>query len=138
MGSRILLSLLVAAAFDVSAASRIDSLLPLRELPIAAQTDTPQASYARDERYEYLGTPDGLYRAERIASGPLERIAFAGDTINAIAVDGGALYVSRGLPHFSLWPEHTLLRSRDHGVTFEPVGAGLRSCVIAQCARERR
>lgn len=129
MSLRIAISLFVA--LDLHAASRIASLRLIRELAISAQTDTPQASYARDDRYEYLGTPDGLYRAERIASAPLERRAFAGETINAIAADGGALFVSRGLPHFSIWPEPTLLRSRDHGVTFEPAGAGLRSCVIA-------
>lgn len=130
MVSRILLSLLVAAAFDASAAFRIHSLLPLRELSLPSQTDIPSASYARDEQYEYLGTPQGLYRADRLASGSLERIAFAGETINTVAVDGDALYVSRGVPHFALWPEHTLLRSRDHGVTFEPVGEGLPSCIV--------
>ena len=112
----------------VLAALVVTSLRPIRELPVAAETDTPLVAYARDAEYEYLGTPDGLYRSPRIATMPLERIAFAGESINALTVDGDALYVSRGLPHFSLWPEHTLLRSRDHGVTFEPVDEGLRAC----------
>src|SRR6185436_10060373 len=92
----------ILLALDIHAASRIASLRPLGVLALPSQTDTPFASYARDEQYEYLGTPQGLYRAERIASATLERIAFAGDAINAVAVDGGALYVSRGVPHFSL------------------------------------
>ncbi|HJQ36063.1 MAG TPA: hypothetical protein VKB93_02885 [Thermoanaerobaculia bacterium] len=105
------------------------SLRPVGEVPMAAQTDTPLVSYSRDEEFEYLGTPDGLYRSPNIATTPLERIAFAGESINAVAFDGEALYISRGLSHFALWPEHTLLRSVDHGVTFEAVGEGLRSCI---------
>src|SRR4051812_2839189 len=104
------------------------SLRPVREIPVIAGTDTPLVSYTRDEEFEYLGTPDGLYRSLNIATMPLERIAFAGQSINALAVDGEALYVSRGLPHFALWPERTLLRSTDHGVTFQAIGDGLRAC----------
>ena len=112
----------------VLAALVVTSLRPIREIPVVPQTDVPLISYARDAEYEYLGMPDGLYRSPRVATMPLERIAFAGETVNAVAVDGETLYVSRGLPHFALWPEHTLLRSDDHGVTFQPADEGLRAC----------
>ena len=92
-------------------------------------TDTPQLAYARDDRFEYLGTPNGLYRAERIANGPLQLIAFGGEAVNAMAIEPGALYVSRGLLNFAGWPQETLLRSRDDGATFEAIASGLRDCI---------
>ena len=118
-----MLSLLLAATL-------VTSIQPLRDLPIGPGTDTPQLAYARDDRFEYLGTPNGLYRADRIANTPLELIAFGGEPVNAIAVDGDALYVSKGSLNFALWPEHTLLRSRDRGATFEAIDAGLYDCIV--------
>ena len=130
MVSRILLSLFLVTALDAHAAWTVRSLQHVRELAIETEIDTPQASYARDDQFEFLGTPNGLYRATRIANAPLQLIAFANESVNAVAVDAGVLYVSRGEPNFAVWPQHTFLRSRDHGVTFEPVGTGLQSCVV--------
>ncbi|HUP61119.1 MAG TPA: hypothetical protein VNA69_11935 [Thermoanaerobaculia bacterium] len=115
----------------ILAATVVTSLHPLREIAMDAGTNIPQLAYARDDRFEYLGTPRGLYRSERIASAPLEVIAWSGESVNALAVDDdGALYLSKGLENFALWPEHTLVRSRDRGVTFENVDAGLFSCIV--------
>jgi photosystem II stability/assembly factor-like uncharacterized protein len=125
MRLRLFLCLLLAPLLD---AATVVSLRPIRELTIVPAADTPLVAYARDDEFEYLGTADGLYRSTRIANAPLERIAFAAESINAIAIDGDTLYVSRGKPNLALATQPTLLRSRDHGVTFEAAGEGLRSC----------
>jgi|SRR5215212_6418317 len=41
----------------VVAALVIQSLQPIRKIPMAAQTDTPFVSYTHDADFEYLGTP---------------------------------------------------------------------------------
>jgi hypothetical protein len=114
----------------VVAALVINSLQPLQVLPVPSGGESYRvAPYARDASFEYLGTSDGLYRAPRLATGPLERIAFAGEEISALAIDDGVLYVGKGLRHYAVWPEHTLVRSRDHGSTFESADAGLYDCI---------
>ena len=53
-----MLELVLAAALSAS------SLTPVRDLsfPGYATHGMIHLSYAADDRYEYLGTPDGLYR----------------------------------------------------------------------------
>lgn len=98
---------------------------------MVAEETAATIAYARDDQFEYLATPNGLYRAPRLANGPLQLIAFAGESVNAVAVDAdGDLYAGRGLPFFAVWPEKTLLRSRDHGATFEAISEGLHDCIV--------
>ena len=116
----------------LAAALVIKSLQPLQELPLPDERDHVRvASYARDGSFEYLGTPDGLYRAPRTATGTPEKIAFAGEIVTALAVNGNTLYVAKGRSNYAVWPERTLLRSRDHGATFEPIDAELHNCIAA-------
>ncbi|HEX2121052.1 MAG TPA: hypothetical protein VHL59_05350 [Thermoanaerobaculia bacterium] len=123
--------MILIAAGEVRGATVIRSLQPLHELAMETDNSFAAIAYARDDRYEYLATPAGLYRATRLASGALELIAFPGESVNAVAVDAdGDLYVGRGLPFFAVWPQKTLLRSRDRGATFEAIGEGLHDCIV--------
>lgn len=109
----------------------IKSLQPVQEVPLPDEKDFIRvASYARDASFEYLGTPVGLYRAPRLATGTAERIAFADESVTALATNDGALYAAKGRAHFAVWPERTLLRSRDRGATFEPIDAELYNCIV--------
>src|SRR4051812_46067158 len=85
----------------------------------------PALSYARDGQYEYLGTADGLWRLT-----PFERIAFAGQRINALAVRDGKLYVGKQPTIEETSSDHTLVVSSDHGATFAPIDEGLRDLTL--------
>jgi hypothetical protein len=127
-------AVILAAALQAHGAVVIKSLQPVREIPFSL-TDSvvfERLAYARDAAFDYLGTPEGLHRVPRLASSaPLERIAFPGEMINAIAFDdSGAMYVAKGYSWYAVWQEHTLMRSRDGGATFTPVDAGLHDCVV--------
>jgi photosystem II stability/assembly factor-like uncharacterized protein len=114
----------------LAAALVIKSLQPLQELPLPDEKDHIRvASYARDDSFEYLGTPDGLYRAPRLATGTPEKIAFAGENVTAVATHEGTLYVAKGRSNYAVWPQHTLLRSRDRGATFEPIDVEFYFCI---------
>jgi hypothetical protein len=116
----------------VLAATVVTGLQPIREIHMDAGTDIPHLVYAHDASFEYLGTPRGLMRLNRGDWAPPELLRFDGESINALAFgDDGALYVSKGLANFAVWPEHTLVRSRDQAMTFESVDAGLFACVVA-------
>ena len=105
-------------------------LKTLQQVPVPPEQDHIRVTpYARDAEFEYLGTPDGLYRAPRLATGPMERIAFAGEIVTALAVSDGVLYAAKGRENYAVWPERTLLRSRDRGTTFEPIDQGLYHCI---------
>ena len=112
----------------------IKSLQPLQELPIEAGSDVPAYSYARDELFEYLATPDGLYRSSRLATTPPQLIAFAGEPIHAVAVHEGVVYSAKGgVNEAGTSPEHTLVRSTDHGLTFTNIDSGLLDCALPPC-----
>src|SRR5688572_1834215 len=111
----------------------IKSLQPLQTLTIEVP-DVPAYGYARDDQFEYLATPDGLYRATRLAAATPQRIAFAGENVHAVAVHEGALYVAKGEGNeASSSPQHTLVRSTDHGATFTNIDAGLLDCALQPC-----
>ncbi|HYR27427.1 MAG TPA: hypothetical protein VEU30_03125, partial [Thermoanaerobaculia bacterium] len=113
----------------------IKSLQPLHELPVDAGTNVPTYMYARDAQFEYLATPNGLYRAPRLATSVPQRIAFEGEAVHAVAVNEGALYVAKGaVNEAATHPEHTLLRSDDHGATFVNIDAALLDCALQPCA----
>ena len=123
-----MLSLIVAALV-------IESLQPVRQVPVDAGTEVPAYGYARDAEFEYLATPRGLYRAPRLATAQPELIAFAGETVHAVAVHGGALYVAKGTGNEAgTSPDHTLVKSIDRGATFTNIDAGLLDCSILPCA----
>ena len=88
----------------------------------------PALSYARDGQTEYLGTRDGLWRLA-----PLQRIAFPGQIINALAVHDGKLYVGKQPTIEGTSSEHTLVVSSDHGATFTSIDQDLRDCTLG-CA----
>ena len=121
-----MLSLLLIAQLSLK------SLEPFVQIPIASHLDPTHLEYAHDAQFEYLATPAGLYRAP-LAGGPLQRIAFDDAQIHAVAVDDGALYVLKGNGSSNTSPDHTLLRSTDHGATFTPIDAGLLDCAGEEC-----
>lgn len=109
---------------------------PVRTLDLAPATEATLISYARDSQYEYLATPNGLYRSERLLdpAEPLDVIAFEGRVVNHVAVENGALYVLLGNGFFSSSPDPVFLRSLDHGLTFEPRDHALRNeCTSGTC-----
>ncbi len=117
--------------FLVVAALVIESLQPLRTLEVPPHEQARGVfTYARDAQHEYLGTPRGLHRAERIATGTLERIAE--QPVTALAADANTLYVSYGLHSHAHGEGHTLHRSQDHGATFTPIDEGLLDCSLQQ------
>ena len=112
----------------------IKSLQPLQTARIEV-AEVPTYDYARDAQYEYLATPDGLYRSTRLATSPPQRVAFAGQSVHAVAVHEGALYVAKGaVNEASSSPTHTFVRSTDHGATFTNIDAGLLDCALQPCA----
>jgi hypothetical protein len=118
----------------IAAALVIKTLQPLQQLTIDAGTEVPTYGYARDAQFEYLATPQGLYRAPRLATAKPELIAFGGEAVHAVAVNDGAVYVAKGgVNEASTSPKHTLVRSRDHGATFENIDAGLFDCALTTC-----
>ena len=111
----------------------IKTLQPLETLPIEV-SEVPTYCYARDGQYEYLATPNGLYRAARLATSAPERIAFPGENVHAVAVHEGALYVAKGEGNeASSSAEHTLVRSTDRGATFTSIDAALLDCALQPC-----
>lgn len=119
-----MLALLLAALIDVQPAAAV-SLKPLQTINVAASRTT----YTRDEQYEYLATGGGLFRAPRLATGPLQRLEAAGDAANGVVVHDGTIYVLKG-HHEAQSPTPTLLRSRDGGATFETNADELRDCSL--------
>jgi hypothetical protein len=121
-----MLALVLAAAVSHLAVTGVQ---PVRELTFTAY-EIKHLSYAADERFEYLGTPGGLYRTESLLdpAKPLELIAFAGEGVRAVGVNGGALYVIKGVGNGLIAPDHTLMRSIDQGATFQAIDEGLNVC----------
>lgn len=131
-----LLTLLLASAIDVSATRyAVQGVRPVRELTRFPQAESLQSVYARDDQYEYLALPDGLYRSPRLGdpNQPFERIAFAGQTVYSVAVHDGRLYVLRGDGASTVVPLPTLLRSTDHGATFTSLSEKLQDCSFGSC-----
>ena len=94
-------------------------------LAVLHTLSAPALSYARDGQHEYLGTADGLWRLA-----PFERIAFAGQRIDALAVRDGKLYVGKQPTIEETSSDHTLVVSSDHGATFTPIDEGLRDLTL--------
>lgn len=131
-----LLSLVLASAIHPAAVRHgVQATQPVRELTRYSREESIQSVYARDDRFEYLGLPDGLYRSAALgdATRVMERIAFPGETIHSVAVHNGALYVLRGDWANSIVPRPTLLRSTDHGATFTSLSEGLETCIGSEC-----
>jgi hypothetical protein len=92
--------------------------------------DSPQLTYARDARYEYLGTPDGLWRSERLAdpNAPLTRVNFPSESIHDLLVQDERLYVGKGFATEAHSFPSTFIRSDDHGEGVVHLAEGLRDC----------
>lgn len=117
--------------FLLAAALVIESLQPLRTLEVPRhEQGFGVFTYARDGQHEYLGTPRGLYRTDRIATGTLEKIA--DQPVSAIAANANALYASFGLHNhaYGEGESHTLHRSFDRGATFVSIDEGLLDCSL--------
>lgn len=114
----------------------ITSVEPLQEIRIDSATVVPTYGYARDAQYEYLATPQGLYRAPRLASSTPELIGFGGEAVHAVGVsDSGALYVAKGTGNEAgTSAGHTLVKSVDHGASFINIDAALLDCSLQTCA----
>jgi hypothetical protein len=111
----------------------IKSLQPLQSMTVSVP-DPPTYAYAADDQFEYLAAPNGLYRSPRLATSPWQRIAFAGETVHAVAVRDGVLYVAKGgVNEASTSEQHTFVRSTDRGVTFTNIDAGLLDCALQPC-----
>ncbi|HET7434572.1 MAG TPA: hypothetical protein VFN10_07665 [Thermoanaerobaculia bacterium] len=107
------------------------STTPVRTIPVR-RWFAQSAPYAFDGTYEFIGTSDGLWRSVRISdpAQPLERVAFPGEQILALAVHGGKLYVGKAPTLNATNTEHTFVVTDDHGATFTPRDAGLRDCSL--------
>jgi hypothetical protein len=90
-----------------------------------------------DDRFAYLSTPDGLFRAARPfgAASPLTLIGFAGQRIHNLYVQDNVLYVLKegGDASSASLNVHSFLKSVDHGQSFVPLDEGLKSCYAGFC-----
>lgn len=113
----------------------LQPLQPIRNITTIDSPESSQVAYARDDQYEYLALPDGLYRSTKLADPnvPLEQIAFAGRTVHSVAVNDGKLYAIVGNSTSPVSPEHAFLRSLDHGATFTPLDQNLLDCSVPPC-----
>lgn len=95
------------------------------------------SALVHDDSFSYLATPGGLYRLPlRITSGAAaELIAFPQRRVHSLNVRDGALYLLKTGHEIQADAavDHSLLRSVDHGATFQPVDAGLESCYGGYC-----
>lgn len=132
MLSTILLSAACAAANAPQYGSI--TLRPIHTIDIQGELST-RYGFASDGQYDYLATPHGLFRSTSILSAPLQSVPAAGSKLNNVAVNDGALYVLRHGEEVrgDHATEHTLLRSTDHGATFENIDAGLEDCYFGYC-----
>lgn len=91
------------------------------------ETYQPQLSFTFDDTFEYLGTPDGLFRSESFAdpTRAIERIAFEGHIVTALASEGHTLYVATTHGEWLSTPAPTLHRSNDHGASFDSIARPL-------------
>ncbi len=127
-----MLSLVLAVVLESQRPLVVKFVQPLEEIAIATGNDTEAIGYAHDDQFEYLGTPAGLYR-RAIGGSSFARVAFADETIHAIAIRNGALYVLKGVGSSQTSPDHTLVRSFDRGVTFTAIDQGLLDCASGEC-----
>ncbi|HEX7153111.1 MAG TPA: hypothetical protein VF618_16610 [Thermoanaerobaculia bacterium] len=116
----------------------VTGIEPIRTMDYPVGFDSPRLSYARDSRYEYLGTPDGLWRSERLAdpSAPLTRVNFPSQSVHDLLVRDERLYAGLGFgtePHsFTL----TFIRSDDGGDGTVPLDDKLRDCAgTSECRK---
>ncbi|MBK5259734.1 MAG: hypothetical protein JJE51_09075 [Thermoanaerobaculia bacterium] len=131
-----MLSLILAVLLDANAITRpaVTEIKPFRLLVYQNTVDVPSFAFAADGLYEYLGTPDGLLRARRLrTANSLDPIGFAGEQINNLYVDPSTLYVQPGGQTRVTSPDRTLIRSFDHGQTFQPIDSNLRDCSSGPC-----
>lgn len=109
---------------------------PVRTIP-APQTgaDAVRLVFAHDDQFEYLGTPAGLYRSRKFVdpAEPAALIAFPDRAVHAVAVDANGVYVLLGDGFFATSTQPTLMRSVDHGQSFDPIDAALADCADPPC-----
>jgi hypothetical protein len=128
-----MIELVLAAAI---AHGSVVALQPVRELwlpPVVGPSlhgeagYQPQLPFVFDDQYEYLGTPDGLFRSESSAdpTKAIERIAFEGQVVTALASEGDTLYVATTRGEWLSTTIPTLHRSTDHGARFESIAGSL-------------
>jgi hypothetical protein len=103
--------------------------------PIALADD---GAIAVTDRFVFFGTDGGLFRAPLpLGSGEPERVAFEWTPVTALAWSGGALYATLDLDHLT-GPgatAHSLLKSTDDGVTWQPLDSQLEECIGDYCGR---
>jgi hypothetical protein len=113
------------------------SVTPLQEFSFPPmEFGFGEAKLAFDQQYMYVSSPAGeVYRVPvSNEAGPLEEI-LAGPARNALVSSGNALYVltdSAPVPEGQV-PQHSILKSTNHGNTFAPVDAGLLDCELGTC-----
>ena len=120
--------------------AQIPRATPLVDVPFEPEHafETFDGAFVHDDAASYLGTPGGLYRLPRtiVRGSTAELLAFPRRAIHNLYVRDGALYVlkngleSRG----TAASDHTFLRSRDRGATFQPLDAALEACAGGYCA----
>lgn len=133
------LFLLLAPAPFLLAGSRLD-VVPVFTIsypppPIALADD---GAIAVTDRFIFFGTDGGLFRAALpLGSGQPQRVAFEWTPVTALAWSGGALYATLDLDHKSGPGEatHSVVKSTDDGVTWQPLDSQLEECLGGRCER---
>lgn len=90
------------------------------------------------DRFAFLGTDGGLFRAPLpLGSAPPERVAFEWTPVTSLAWSGEALYATLDL-HHPTGPGgsmHSVLKSTDDGLTWQPLDGELEECIAGRCER---
>lgn len=130
----LLLFLLAVLAQADPAPITVRQIRPVRSFG-TADTSPVRMSFAYDEQYEYLATPEGLFRSRRFAdpAEPAGVIAFPDRPVHQVVCDGGYVYVLVGNGTNVASPNPVLMRSPDHGETFLPLDAALGDCSRGTC-----
>ncbi len=103
--------------------------------PIALADD---GAIVATDRFVFFGTDGGLYRAPMpLGSGQPERVAFEGTPVIALAWSGGALYATLDLENKSGsgGTTHSVMKSTDDGVEWQPLDSQLEECHGSTCER---
>ena len=113
----------------------VKSIQPMQSLPIPMGTDVPAYGYTRETQfdYEYLATPNGVYRSRRLATITPELVAFPGEPVSAVEWAGNLFAVKGGGIEAAHSSSHTFVMSTDFGHSWALLSAGLRDCAAEPC-----
>lgn len=131
-----MLSLILAVLLESNAVARpaVTEIKSYQNFEYRNPSGVPAFTYASDGLVEFLGTPEGLYRARRILdTTSFDLLGFATQPIHNLYFDQGAFYVQPGYAAQVTSPERTLLRTLDQGASFQALDSSLLDCSSGPC-----